>query len=63
MLDEIVDREPAQSQFARFLNSRLDQREAESVTGRRAGHWHERANLWTNLRDLVHWIDRGRGPG
>jgi hypothetical protein len=60
MLDEIFDHEPAQNRFARFLNSRLDPKDVETLTRRWASHWHEREGPWANMRDLVHWIDRSR---
>jgi hypothetical protein len=62
MLDEIFEQEPAQSRFARFMSSRVDPRQAETVTSRSASHWHEREAPWPNMRDLVRWIDRSREP-
>lgn len=59
MHDEKLDPRPPSDQFARVIAARASA--AESAGGdalRWLRSWHDREGIWTNLRNIEHWMER-----
>jgi hypothetical protein len=61
MLEEAVDPRPPQDQFARFLANQLGAAASgpQTVESWLRG-WNDRDSVYTNLRNIEHWIERAR---
>jgi hypothetical protein len=61
MLEDALDHRPQPDRFALQLAACVP----DPNERRAAKQWlrgsNDRANIWTNLRDIEHWIDRARG--
>jgi hypothetical protein len=56
--DEKLDPRPAPDQFARVLAARAAASPARAAPQDWLRGWHDREGIWTNLRNVEHWIAR-----
>lgn len=59
MHDDKLDPRPLPDQFARAVAARAAAvRPADADPLRWLQGWHDREGVWTNLRNIEHWMDR-----
>jgi hypothetical protein len=58
MIDEQLDPSPQPEPFARALAARAAARATGDDPARWLRGWNDREGVWTNLRNIEHWIER-----
>lgn len=59
MLEDTIDPRPQSDLFAQVIATRAAASGHSAVdVARWLRGWHDREGVWTNLRNLEHWIDR-----
>ncbi len=60
MLEESIDPRPQPDAFAKFLAARAAERMNRSAIEAWLRAWNDHDSPWNNLRNIEHWIERGR---
>jgi hypothetical protein len=60
MLEDAIDPRPQDDEFSRFLAARAAERLHRSTIEWWLRSWHDQKSVWTNLRNIEHWIERSR---
>lgn len=61
MTDDELDPRPSPDLFARTLAARAAASAGGPDPARWLVGWHDREGIWTNLRNMEHWIERADG--
>ena len=60
MLEESLEPRPQHEAFARFMAVRAAERAERGAAEQWLNSWHDHESVWTNLRNIEHWIERSR---
>lgn len=61
MLEDTLDPRPQSDQYARRLAACASALDDDHAMEDWLRGWNDRENIWTNLRNIEHWIGRARG--